>query len=79
MLIKNLKSTLGGQHRKSDFFPDFLPIFNSKRQWETRGELGVSREGEKPNIKQMAKKKKKVGQKKKLVKKSQKSVKSEKI
>ena len=28
------------------FFPDFLPIFNIKRQWGTRGESGVSGGGE---------------------------------
>ena len=49
--IKNLKSVFWGRHRKSDF----LPIFNIKRQWGTRGESGVSGEGE-PNIKQIGKK-----------------------
>ena len=39
--IKNLKSVFGGRYRKSDFFPDFLPIFNIKRQWGTREGWGV--------------------------------------
>ena len=54
--IKNLKSVFGGRH----FIHDFLPIFNIKRQWGTRGETGVLRGGgKKPNIKQIVKKKKK--------------------
>ena len=47
-----LKSVFGGRHRKTDF----LPIFNIKRQWGTRGNLFFFG-GEKPNIKQIVKKK----------------------
>ena len=62
VLIKNMKSVFVGRHRKSDFFPDFLPIFNIKRQLGTRGESEVSGVGGgggggEPNIKQIVKKK----------------------
>ena len=56
--LKNLKFVFWGRHRKFDF----LPIFNINRQSRTCGESGVSGGGEKPNIKQIAKKKK-IGQK----------------
>ena len=44
--IKNLKSVFGGSASEIRFFSDFLPIFNIKRQWGTRGESGVSGGGE---------------------------------
>ena len=45
----------------NSIFPDFLPIFNIKRQWGTGGESGVSGGGD--PILSKSSKKKKIGQK----------------